>query len=247
LELLKLVIDIGNTRAKMAVFEQDIILEIVYSENLQLEEIRDLTNRFSAIQSVILSAVKDYSQAIDNFLKEQFQYLKLNDTTPLPFVNLYKSPQTLGKDRMAIAAACGAMFPGENVLAIVAGTTVTYDIVNQKGEYFGGRISPGLAMRFRALHNFTDRLPLVHADTDTKIALIGSDTQQSIRSGVIGGLLAEMEGIIMQAGEVFHPLKVVLGGGDYKYFDKRLKNNIFAAPNIVLAGLKEILRFNEEK
>ncbi len=231
----------------MAVFEQDRILDIVYSENLQLEEIHDLTNRFPAIQSVILSAVKAYSQAIDDFLEEQFQYLKLDVTTPLPFVNLYESPQTLGKDRMAIAAACRAMFPDENVLAIVAGTTVTYDLVNQKGEYLGGRISPGLAMRFRALHNFTDRLPLVHADADTETALIGSDTQQSIRSGVIGGLLAEMEGVIMQAGEAFHPLKVVLGGGDHKYFDKRLKNNIFAAPNIVLAGLKEILRFNEEK
>lgn len=245
---MKLVIDIGNTRAKMAVFDGDEILDLTYAANLQVDQIKEITRRFPAIRSVILSAVKRYSDAIDLFLDNHFRYIKLNHNTPLPFENSYQSPQSLGKDRMAIAAACRMLFPNEHVLAIVAGTTVTYDFVNRNGEYLGGRISPGLSMRLKALHAFTDRLPLVNIDDEIeRLPLIGANTTQAISSGVLGGLISEAEGVIDQAKHTFDGLKVIVGGGDYKYFDKRLKNNIFAAPNIVLVGLKEILRFNEEK
>jgi type III pantothenate kinase len=244
---LKLVIDIGNTRAKWAVFEKDELLDVVNADSVKVVELKEILNRFPSIDAAILSAVKSYPEEIDRFLDHHLHYLKLDYHTLLPFANLYETPESLGKDRMAIAAACRALFPNDNVLAIVAGTTVTYDFVNKQGEYLGGRISPGLAMRFRALNQFTDRLPLVDFEKTAEPELVGSNTREAIYSGVLGGMLSEMDGMISQAKGTFDPLKVIIGGGDHKYFDKRLKNNIFAAPNIVLVGLKEILRFNEEK
>lgn len=244
---MKLIIDIGNTRVKIAVFREDKILEIVNTEMLQLEQLQGLLIKYPNIKSAILSAVKPYAEEVNSFLQAQLYFLKLDFSTPVPFKNLYRSPQTLGKDRMAIAAASQALFPKENVLAIVAGTTITYDMVNQLGEYLGGSISPGIHMRFRALHTFTDQLPFVETRPGNEVSLIGVNTQQAIHSGVIQGVKAEVDGIIKQYRITFPDLRVVLGGGDYKYFDKRVKNNIFASPNIVLVGLKEILIFNEKK
>ncbi len=244
---LKLVIDIGNTWAKIAVFRGDKILEIVSTEKLLPNHIQNILTKYTTIQSAILSAVKPYAAEVDTLLTTHLSFLKLDASTPLPVKNLYASPQTLGKDRLAIAVAGHSLFPGENVLAIVAGTTITYDFVNHKGEYLGGAISPGIHLRLHALHSFTGQLPLIGVSPETPVALVGNNTTAAISSGVINGTIAEIEGIITKYRAEFEGLKVVLGGGDYKYFDKRLKNNIFAAPNIVLAGLNEILNFNEEK
>lgn len=243
---MKLIIDVGNTRTKFAVFIGNETKEVFVTENLSVKLLTRVVEKYPAIGSAILSSVKDYPPEVDTFLQARFYFLKLDDQTPLPVKILYKSPQTLGKDRIAIAAASRALFPGENVLAIDAGTTITYDFVNENGEYPGGGISPGIQMRLKALHAFTGKLPLV----DTLISdinLVGNDTQSSILSGVLNGVVAEVDGII-SAYRVHYPqLKVVLSGGDEKYFDKRLKNNIFALPIFVLKGLKEILDFNEEK
>jgi type III pantothenate kinase len=244
--LLKLIIDIGNTRTKLAVFTDNKTEEIFVTENLSAKLLIEITEKYPAVGSVILSAVKDYPPEIDDFLRDRFYFLKLDSQTPLPVKILYKSPQTLGKDRMAIAAASHTLFPGKNVLAIDAGTTITYDFVNEKGEFLGGGISPGIRMRLKALHVFTGKLPRI--DTlDPAPELIGNNTQSSILSGVLNGIVAEVNGIILSYHARYSHLKVVLSGGDEKYFDKRLKNNIFALPNFVLKGLKDILDFNEEK
>ncbi len=244
---LRLVLDIGNTRAKIAVFNSEQILELINTEKLQPNHIQNLLIKYPTIQYAILSAVKPYNKEVDTLLESRLSFFKFNLSTPLPVKNLYGSPQTLGKDRLAIAVAGYSLFPDENVLAIVLGTTVTYDFVNSKGEYLGGAISPGIHMRLQALHTFTGQLPLINISPETTVTLIGNNTTEAIISGVINGILTETEGIITKYKSKFKGLKVILGGGDYKYFDKRLKNNIFASPNIVLVGLKEILNFNEDK
>ena len=242
---LRLIIDIGNTRSKVAVFSKKQLQKLWVYDRLTVKHLSQIVNDYSSIRSAILSAVTYYPKEIDLFLHHHFYYLKLDITTPLPFKNLYQTPQTLGKDRIAIAAAAQAFAPGKNVLVIDAGTTITYDLVNHKGEYLGGAISPGLQMRLKALHTFTGKLPLV-SQLNTIPPLVGNDTMSSIASGVLNGITVEMEGMISAYSKQFPELQIVLSGGDEKYFDKRLKNNIFALPNFVLQGLMEILDFNEK-
>lgn len=243
---LKLIIDIGNTRTKLAVFSGNEAKEIFVTQNLSVKLLKEIVKKYPLLSSVILSSVKDYSSDVDNFLQNKFYFLKLDSHTLLPIKILYKSPQTLGKDRMAIATASHLLFPDKNVLTIDAGTTITYDFVNENGEYLGGSISPGIQMRLKALHLFTGKLPLVDLSV-SNIELVGSDTKSAILSGVLNGVVAEMDGIISAYMSRYPKLKIVLSGGDEKYFDKRLKNNIFALPNFVMKGLLEILNFNEEK
>jgi type III pantothenate kinase len=148
-------------------------------------------------------------------------------------------------DRLASAVAAFHRFPVHPVLILNAGTAVTYDIVTKIGEYLGGSISPGMQMRFRALHTFTKQLPLL---TYTGIDfLTGNDTDTSVLSGVINGMAAEMEGMIARYQKEYPGIKVVLSGGDLNYFVNRLKISIFAVPNIVIYGLQQILAFNDKK
>ncbi|MBN2638417.1 MAG: type III pantothenate kinase [Bacteroidales bacterium] len=241
----KLIVDIGNTRTKLAVFQNNTLSDLQVYDGPVSGNVLEIVKKHPTIQSSILSSVRNYPENINQILTSLGFFIKLDQNTKLPFENKYGTPSTLGKDRIAIAAEACNHFPGENVLAIDAGTTVTYDFINSKGEYLGGSISPGIHMRLNALHTFTDQLPLIELK-DTQAELTGNSTEHSIISGVLNGMRAEIDGIINQYREQYHSLKIIFGGGDYKYFDKRLKNNIFATPNIVLKGLKVILDFNEE-
>ncbi|MBE0651281.1 MAG: type III pantothenate kinase [Bacteroidales bacterium] len=243
---LKLIVDIGNTRTKFAIFQENKLLDLQVYESPESDFLRKILKTFPKVDTSVLSAVRNYPGEFDEVLRECGFFLKMDENTPLPFKNLYGTPQSLGKDRVAIVAGAMARFPKKNVLAVVAGTTITYDFINQDAEYLGGGISPGLTMRFKALNAYTDKLPLVQA-VDEKVPMIGNTTKNAILSGVMNGLIAEVDGIMDDYRRQFADLRIIVGGGDYKYFDKRLKNNIFAAPNIVLEGLKEILDFNEEK
>jgi type III pantothenate kinase len=182
---------------------------------------------------------------LQSFLEKHFRFILLNEHTPLPILNLYRTPETLGKDRIASAVAAFNQFPGHPALIINAGTAVTYDVVTKEGEYLGGSISPGMNMRFSALHTFTKQLPLL---TYTEIDfLTGNDTDTSVLSGVINGMAAEMQGMIARYQKEYPGIKVVLSGGDLNYFVNRLKISIFALPNIVIYGLQQILAFNDKK
>ena len=163
----------------------------------------------------------------------------------LPVTLDYDTPETLGADRVAGVVAASHLYPAQNVLLIEAGTCITYDLVDAGRVYRGGSISPGMNMRFRALNTFTGKLPLIEASGEA--ALTGKTTAASIQSGVINGMIAEMEGIIMRYERIYENLTVVASGGYLDYFDKILKNNIFAVPNIVVKGLNIILEFNEAK
>jgi len=202
-----------------------------------------ITSQKKNISSVIISSVKEVPVEIINYLKKNYSFIELSALTTIPIINLYKTPETLGKDRLASVVAAYSLYCGENVLVVDAGTCITYDIVNAKGEYYGGSISPGLNMRFKALHTFTGKLPLVSLINFNE--LIGTDTNKSILSGVINGITAEADAIIERYKKYYSPLKIIICGGDAQFLVDRLKNIIFAVPELVLIGLNEILDYNE--
>jgi len=241
--LKRLIIDIGNTFSKIAVFSESELIFLEKTERLTKSYLEKIIELNEDINSTVISAVKDYPEEINDFLKSKFYTLIIDSETKLPFTNGYKTPGTLGKDRIALAAGGLKRFKGENILIIDAGTTITFDFVNSEKIYLGGAISPGVKMRFKALNNFTGKLPLIDETND--VDLIGFDTKTSIQSGVMNGVLKEIDGIIDEYKLRFKNLKVLITGGDHIYFVKKLKNSIFAAPNLVLEGLNKILIFNE--
>ncbi|RLD45232.1 MAG: type III pantothenate kinase [Bacteroidetes bacterium] len=243
--IMKLVIDSGNTLVKLAVFNGSQIVELLKTPDLSIQTIAQLLDKYKNINSAIFSSVRENTQELENFLDQKVHFISLDGKTLLPYKNNYTTPETLGKDRIAAVAGAQNLFPTNNVLVIDAGTSITYDLLTSDGEYMGGGISPGMQMRFDALNTFTSKLPLIKAEYDKDIALIGNSTSKAILSGVQNGVLQEVDGIIEEYKADFSPLKIVICGGDNKYFDKYLKNNIFAAPNLVLQGLIKILQFNE--
>ena len=242
---MKLVIDIGNTLSKVAVFDGADIVELNTTKKISVEYFQNLLKSLQDIQSSIIAHVADIDEQIINYLASVLNLMVLSETTPLPFVNKYETPLSLGYDRIAAVAGASSIFPNQNVLVIDAGSCITYDFIKSGKEYMGGGISPGLKMRFSALNTFTGKLPLINSDLEKSVRLIGTDTKKSILSGVQNGILHEVDGIIDSYKMLFPGIKIVLSGGNYKYFDKTLKNNIFATPNIVLRGLNRILDFNE--
>lgn len=237
-----LVIDLGNTNKKLAVFSRGRLKDIRIMPEIRLPAVRSLVQDYPQITHCILSSVISYPPSVKKFLEKRFNLLELDEHTPLPIKNLYKTPGTLGKDRLAAAVAGHLRFPGEPVLVITAGSCITYDFVNSRGEYLGGSISPGIQMRFRALNTFTGKLPLISGKNSA--ILTGTTTNESILSGVINGTQAELDGIISQYLRKNRKVKVILSGGDLNYFDKRLKSKTFAVPNIVIEGLFKILELN---
>jgi len=242
---MKLVIDIGNTLTKLAVFDKDGIVSIKTAENISQKLLSNLFADYPQIDTAILSSVINLNEWLTNYLNDLMKLTVLDHRTRLPFKNNYETPKTLGRDRIAAVAGAIYLFPTKNILVIDAGTCITYDMVTSDKVYLGGGISPGINMRFDAVHTFTGKLPLIDPEQNDKVELIGNTTKGSILSGVQNGILSEVDGIIGRYKNQFPKLKVVVTGGDYKYFDKYLKNNIFAAPNLVLIGLKKILDFNE--
>ena len=178
---------------------------------------------------------------MNNYLKNKFKLLEFTSTLPYPLKTIIKLPITLGKDRLAGVVAAHFLYPEKNMLVIDAGTCITYDLINKNGEYFGGSISPGLTIRFYALHTFTGKLPLVSFRNYSELA--GTDTETSILAGVINGFLFEVDSVIDKYMEQYSDLKVLICGGDYQFLADRLKNSIFAVPEIVLVGLNEILDY----
>ena len=239
---MNLILDIGNTRIKAALFNsKELIWSSAYSTLLNFSS--EIKNHFSKIEASIIGSVADHTEEVIQILSPKKPLVFKNDT-PIPLKNLYKSQATLGSDRLAAAIGAYSLFQHQNVLTIDAGTCIKYNFVNSGNEYLGGGISPGLQMRFKALHQYTDKLPLVHFEPDF-IELIGDTTQHSILSGVLTGIIAEVEGIIDRYKKQYPDLIVVVTGGDIDFLKKRLKNHIFAEPNLILIGLNEILLYQK--
>ncbi len=249
---MRLVIDIGNTRIKVAFFFENILLEIHLFDELSADQLEVLISGAEAafqmhgkVTASILSTVRKYPDELREFLKSTPNFIEINATLTLPIEIQYKTPETLGNDRIALAVGAKGIYPSHDVLVIDAGTCITYDLVTSQNVYYGGAISPGIRMRYQALNTFTAKLPLVNCFD--KAELIGRSTRDSIQSGVMNGVLAEVDGIIDKYKERFTDLKIIITGGDAIYFDKNLKNNIFANSNVVLSGLNMILNYNVGK
>ncbi|MBZ9730708.1 type III pantothenate kinase [Salegentibacter sp. JZCK2] len=241
---MNLIIDVGNSSVKAAVFQEAKLLETYISplENF-LKKIQEIKKDYPQITFSILSSVVKNTLEMEKILKKETKLFILNENTELPFKNKYASPQTLGKDRLALVAAGSLKYENEDLLIIDAGTCITFDFKNNKNEYLGGAISPGLQMRLKALHHFTAKLPLV--DLEENIGLIGNSTRNSILSGVLNGVAAELDGIIDRYKTDYKYLTIILTGGDTQILSKRVKNGIFANPNFLLEGLNYILEFNK--
>lgn len=239
---MNLIIDIGNTRTKVAVFSNGEMVKSFPTDTFNRKDLLELTDDYP-IDAAIVSSVRFDSSDTINWLKEEIPYvLELNHTTPLPIENCYATPETLGKDRIAAAVGANKLYPKQNVLVIDAGTAITYDFVNYQNQYKGGFITPGLQMRFKALNHFTERLPLLNVNEPENFD--GLDTNTSIKGGIQYGLEGELERIIRHFSGSQNELIIILSGGDTKYFEKLLKNYKFVALEIILLGLNTILESN---
>jgi len=239
-----LVIDIGNSGLKLAIFHQRKLVYKILLQHIDPNQVRQLVKEYE-VENSLLSSVGQDAEAIANLLKTITVYQRFSSNTALPLINEYKSPETLGSDRLAGLMGARFLYPDQPVLVIDAGTCITYDSIDDKSRYEGGSISPGIQMRLKALNHFTGKLPLVDFDPDFE-GLIGRDTRESILSGVINGVVAEVEGFIQKYSQRHDYLRVILCGGDARFFDTRLKNSIFAnhlscEPDLVLIGLNEVI------
>lgn len=242
---MNLILDFGNTHKKIALFKAGELQLLKNHKSITKDLITRFIDTHPGITAAILSSVVEHPDDIPDYLGKKLTFINLDEHTPVPIRNRYETQSSLGKDRLAAAVAGASKFPGENVLVICAGTALTFDFVNDHGEYLGGSISPGMQMRFNALHTFTDKLPLLSYRNLTE--LTGANTEMSIASGVINGIVAEIEGIAHQYLAKYPGLHIILSGGDLNYFVNRLKISIFALPNIVIHGLQQILAFNVNK
>ena len=237
--VMNLVVDHGNSAAKVAIFDhQNLMEKHTFATPQALQNFLQQTSA----ENILVSSVKTDAEEILSWTKKASKKFILHHTLPLPVRNLYATPATLGADRLA--GVCGAqqIFPLHACLVIDAGTCITYDFLDKERNYHGGSISPGLAMRFQALHTFTAKLPLVSPKDN--VPLTGVTTESSIQSGVVNGILLEMEGIIRQYVEKFGHVRAILCGGDAAFFENQMKASIFASPELVLIGLNSILNYN---
>ncbi|TGE26613.1 type III pantothenate kinase [Hymenobacter metallicola] len=243
-----LTLDIGNTTVKYGCFAGDVLLEAALAESIG--QVRYLLERLQP-DHVIVSSVAEDTAAWARQWQKQIKGKVLEfvpATTPLPIRNAYATPHTLGADRLAAAVGAAWFWPTHDTLIVDAGTAIKCDWVEGGHTFRGGSIAPGLRLRFEALHTFTGRLPLVAMPPDlaAPVAWAGDDTQAAIRSGVLNGAVAEVNGFI-EAYQVQNPdLRVVLAGGDAGFFQPRLKGRIFVIPELVLIGLHRILVHNVE-
>ncbi len=235
-------LDIGNTRTKAALYQDQVLLEVVQDQ--QAENIIAWCSRQQA-SHVVVSTVGGAETPLLQALPQALQPLLLKPGVPLPIEIAYKTPHTLGTDRIAAAVGGAALYPAQPVLVFDAGSCLTHELVNSAGVYLGGAISPGLQMRLKAMHTFTARLPLASLEAETTPPpLPGGSTIECLQSGAYWGMLGEIESTILRYKQVYPQLQVILCGGDAKIFENKLKETIFVVSELVLFGLNEILRYN---
>jgi type III pantothenate kinase len=239
---MNLVLDLGNTAAKAGLFTDHELVKTFVFEN-PAQDVKKLLSETPDIKRSIVSSVVSHSKEVYNLLHNKTLFVDFDLNTRLPFKITYSTPETLGKDRIAAVAGAIALFKNKPLLVIDAGTCLKYNFVNEKQEFLGGAISPGLDMRFRALNAYTDRLPHLSYEKDFS-HVIGTSTKGSILSGVQQGMLFEAEGYIRRFKETNKDGVVVGTGGNLSFLVDGLKNGIFAAPDLILNGLNEILLFH---
>jgi type III pantothenate kinase len=238
---MNLVLDFGNTRIKAGLFDGDLIKKKFVEFDF---EVLLALLKFDQIEKIILASVVELPMETIKAIESLGKLMIFESFTPTPLSNIYQTVNTLGSDRLA--ASCGAykMYKGSAFLVIDAGTCLKYNYTDKHGNFLGGGISPGLAMRFKAMHNQTNKLPLITFDENYH-DLVGNNTQNSIRMGAQLGMIAEVKGIIEAYQQTFEVVNIVLTGGDAAFLQKGLKNGIFADPDLILKGLNSILNYQQ--
>jgi type III pantothenate kinase len=236
--------DFGNTRLKCGVFTNDRLTEVLSLKDSDDETIEALLKKYQPAKT-ILSSVIEHNAAMEKILAKGSSFHKLSSQSILPFTTPVGKPETIGADRLALAAAAVYFYKGKNNLVIGLGSCVTYNFINKYNSFIGGSISPGMEMRFKSLNTYTAKLPLIKADWN--YPFIGYDTRTNILSGVLIGLAVEIDGIIDKYRDKFDNFNVLLTGGDSLYFAHHLKNKIFADPDLIFKGLYAISETNFTK
>ena len=242
---LNLIIDIGNTAAKVALFDGGEMVEVLTESNQSLDCLEALCAKYPVEQGIVATVIDLSERVLAALVALPFPLLWLDSKTPLPVTNLYETPETLGYDRMAAVVGANEQYPRRDILVIDAGTCITYEFIDSKGQYHGGNISPGMQMRFKALNQFTGRLPLI--DSNGRKLPMGRDTETAIRAGVLKGMEYEISGYIESMKHKYPELLVFLTGGDDFSFDSSVKSIIFADRFLVLKGLNRILNYNNDR
>jgi type III pantothenate kinase len=236
-----LCIDFGNTRLKAAVFHDHSFMEEINIESDTIETISSLLVKYNPAKT-ILSSVINHNPEIEILLASKTLFHKLSNQSKLNFKIAVSKPDTIGPDRLALIAAACDLFPGKNNLVIGMGSCITYNFVNHQSQFLGGAISPGMDMRFKSMHEYTAKLPLVQ--NDWNFPLIGYDTKTNLQSGVIFGIASEIDGFIEKYSNKYGNFNVVLTGGDAPYFASQLKNKIFADVYFLFKGLYALSELN---
>lgn len=233
--------DFGNTRLKCGVFEDDRLVDVVTLPGDEGSHIIDLLKKYRP-QKSLLSSVINHNKEIEVLLANETRFHLLNHTSKIPVTTPVGKPETIGADRLGLVVAAASLFPGRNNLVVGLGTAITFNFINRNNEFLGGGISPGMEMRFRSLQVFTAKLPLI--EKDWNFPLVGYDTRTNILSGVINGMVKEIDGTIDLYIEKYRNLNVLLTGGDSAYFARHLKNQIFADQNLIFKGLYVLSELN---
>lgn len=236
-----ILIDIGNSsHCKTALSDDSGILQVYRVPRSSLREtVAGILPVEGPVDGIYMSSVAEGDPELNGWLADRCgRFVEVNAFIPMPIKVDYDTPETLGADRIAAAAGAHAMFPGENCIVFDFGTALTVDFIDASGTFSGGNISPGLSMRFNAVHQFTGRLPLVSPSAPVRQE--GKSTPEAINNGVVLGIMFEVEKYIND-----NPgSKVIFTGGDALFFAKKLKTPIFVACNLVLTGLFQIAQLN---
>ncbi len=238
-----LTIDVGNTNVKVAVFKQfNIIDKFVFQKNNFQNNFQIIFKKYPNHAKAVLASVAKLDEKDSVWLINQIEVIEINSDSIFPFKNEYNTPNTLGIDRRVLASGAVLQYPNQHVLIIDAGTCITYDFITNKNEYLGGAISPGLRLRYHALHDYTAKLPLLENNLPDNF--IGNSTDQSIHSGVVNGLCYEIDGFISEFSVKNEQFTIILTGGDAIFLADRLKSTIFADENFLLKSLHQLYTYS---
>ncbi len=233
-----LVIDIGNTRTKVAVFEDDNMIDFCAEELVTLPFLKDFFTKYP-IDNSIISSVSFGKREISNFLEKKSNFIEFDASTYTGLKIDYETPYTLGKDRIAAAIGALELVPGSNLLVIDIGSCITFDLVTQDSTFHGGNIAPGFYMRIKAMHDYTAKLPIVKQRIPT--GFIGKNTKDAVLFGAYWGIVYEIDSFIRRMQQEYPDIKVILTGGDTPYFENSIKQCTFAVSNLVLVGLNKVI------
>ncbi len=240
-----LAVDIGNTRIKTAVFEQNTLLKVfIFTKEELVEKINFILDEYQKINEIVIASVGNLEKEVFLTFEKRAEIVFISKNSKFPFNNLYTTPTTLGIDRMVLSSGAVLKYNKQARLVIDAGTCITYDYIDENDNYLGGAISPGIRLRYESLHQFTAKLPLLSKSYPEKV--IGNSTEESIHSGVVNGLINEIDGFIDYYRTLNANFIIILTGGDAEFLAMRLKNTIFANPNFLLESLNQTFQYNQK-